>query len=34
MTGADGILAKGFGWYDNEWGWTNRLLDLTGLVSD
>ena len=20
-------------WYDNEWGYSNRLVDLTGLVS-
>ena len=25
----DGDLVKVFGWYDNEWGYTNRLLDLT-----
>jgi hypothetical protein len=23
-----------FGWYDNEWGYTNCLLDLTALVAD
>ncbi|GAA2280255.1 glyceraldehyde-3-phosphate dehydrogenase [Streptomyces ruber] len=32
LTRASGTLAKVFGWYDNEWGYTNRLLDLTGLV--
>jgi glyceraldehyde 3-phosphate dehydrogenase len=21
------------GWYDNEWGYTNRLIDLTQLVA-
>jgi hypothetical protein len=30
---AGGTLAKVFGWYDNEWGYTNRLVDLTVLVA-
>jgi glyceraldehyde 3-phosphate dehydrogenase len=34
LTQAGGTLAKVFGWYDNEWGYTNRLLDLTALVAD
>jgi len=25
---------KIFGWYDNEWGYTNRLLDLTELMAE
>jgi glyceraldehyde-3-phosphate dehydrogenase/erythrose-4-phosphate dehydrogenase len=25
-----GELVKIFGWYYNEWAYTNRLLDLTG----
>jgi len=29
LTQAEGSLAKVFGWYDNEWGYTNRLVDLT-----
>src|SRR6266571_2443727 len=29
LTQANGTLAKVFGWYDNEWGYTNRLADLT-----
>ncbi|MFF3201058.1 type I glyceraldehyde-3-phosphate dehydrogenase [Streptomyces sp. NPDC002962] len=34
LTQANGTLAKVFGWYDNEWGYANRLLDLTALVAD
>jgi glyceraldehyde 3-phosphate dehydrogenase len=33
LTQADGSVAKVFGWYDNEWGYTNRLVDLTQLVA-
>ena len=29
LTQAHGHLVKVFGWYDNEWGYTNRLVDLT-----
>jgi glyceraldehyde 3-phosphate dehydrogenase len=29
LTQAEGSMAKVFGWYDNEWGYTNRLVDLT-----
>ncbi|GAA2673542.1 type I glyceraldehyde-3-phosphate dehydrogenase [Actinoplanes palleronii] len=29
LTQAQGTTAKVFGWYDNEWGYTNRLVDLT-----
>ena len=32
LTQAHGDLVKVFGWYDNEWGYTNRLLDLTEYV--
>jgi glyceraldehyde 3-phosphate dehydrogenase len=32
LTQANGNLAKVFGWYDNEWGYSNRLVDLVGLV--
>ncbi|MFF1723297.1 type I glyceraldehyde-3-phosphate dehydrogenase [Streptomyces sviceus] len=34
LSQANGTLVKVFGWYDNEWGYTNRLLDLTALVAD
>ena len=34
LTQAHGDLVKVFGWYDNEWGYTNRLLDLTVYVAD
>ena len=34
LTQVNGTLVKVFGWYDNEWGYTNRLLDLTALVAD
>jgi glyceraldehyde 3-phosphate dehydrogenase len=34
LTQADGPMAKVFGWYDNEWGYTNRLVDLTELIAD
>jgi glyceraldehyde 3-phosphate dehydrogenase len=32
LTQAAGRFAKVFGWYDNEWGYTCRLADLTRLV--
>ena len=25
-------LVKTLGWYDNEWGYSNRLVDLVALV--
>ncbi len=34
LTQASGTLAKVFGWYDNEWGYTCRLLDLAVLVGN
>jgi len=34
LTKANGTLAKVFGWYDNEWGYSNRLVDLTVLVGE
>jgi glyceraldehyde 3-phosphate dehydrogenase len=33
LTQAEGELVKVFGWYDNEWGYTHRLLDLVELVA-
>jgi glyceraldehyde 3-phosphate dehydrogenase len=33
LTQAAGTVAKVFGWYDNEWGYTNRLVDLTELLA-
>jgi glyceraldehyde 3-phosphate dehydrogenase len=32
LTQANGNFAKVFGWYDNEWGYSNRLVDSTLLV--
>ena len=32
-TMANGNLVKVLGWYDNEWGFSNRLVDLTELVA-
>jgi glyceraldehyde 3-phosphate dehydrogenase len=33
LTQASGRFVKLFGWYDNEWGYTCRLADLTRLVA-
>jgi glyceraldehyde 3-phosphate dehydrogenase len=32
LTNANGNMVKVLGWYDNEWGYSNRLVDLVGLV--
>ncbi len=34
LTQASGRFVKVFGWYDNEWGYTCRLADLTRLVAE
>ena len=33
LTQSSGRMVKAFGWYDNEWGYTCRLADLTRLVA-
>jgi len=32
-TMAMGNVAKVIGWYDNEWGYSHRLVDLTALIA-
>jgi glyceraldehyde 3-phosphate dehydrogenase len=32
LTMAMGNLVKVFGWYDNEWGYSSRLVDLVQIV--
>ncbi|WP_029145086.1 type I glyceraldehyde-3-phosphate dehydrogenase [Microbacterium luticocti] len=34
LTNVSGTLAKVSGWYDNEWGYSNRLVDLTEYVAE
>ena len=29
----DGNLVKVFGWYDNEWGYSNRVVDLVAYIA-
>ena len=31
---ANGRMVKVLGWYDNEWGYSNRLVDLVEFVID
>ena len=30
----DGKMVKVLGWYDNEWGYSNRLIDLVAFVAE
>jgi glyceraldehyde 3-phosphate dehydrogenase len=30
----DGKLVKILGWYDNEWGFSNRLIDIVAFVGE
>jgi len=34
LTNANGNMIKVVGWYDNEWGYSNRLVDLVTFVGD
>ena len=34
LTQAHGTLVKVLGWYDNEWGYTSRLVDLSLLFAE
>ena len=31
---ANGTMAKVFGWYDNEWGYRCRLVDLIAMIGE
>jgi glyceraldehyde 3-phosphate dehydrogenase len=33
LTMANGTLVKVFGWYDNEWGYSCRLVDFVDLMA-
>ncbi|MCW8140446.1 MAG: aldehyde dehydrogenase, partial [Planctomycetota bacterium] len=30
----DGTMVKAFAWYDNEWGYSNRVVDLAALMAN
>ena len=34
LTMANGSMAKVFGWYDNEWGYSCRLVDLIAMIGE
>ena len=34
LTMVGGQLIKVFGWYDNEWGYANRLIELAALIGE
>jgi glyceraldehyde 3-phosphate dehydrogenase len=34
LTMANGNLVKVFGWYDNEWGYSCRLVDLVAMIAE
>jgi glyceraldehyde 3-phosphate dehydrogenase len=34
LTFVKGNQVKVLGWYDNEWGYTNRLVDLAAFVGE
>jgi glyceraldehyde 3-phosphate dehydrogenase len=34
LTMANGRLVKVFGWYDNEWGYSCRLVDLIAMIGE
>ena len=33
LTDANGPMIKAFGWYDNEWGYSNRVIDLAAFIA-
>ena len=33
LTMSQGTLVKVLGWYDNEWGYSNRLVDIVGVIA-
>ena len=33
LTMANGNLVKVVGWYDNEWGYANRLVEMAEIIS-
>ena len=33
LTDVNGPMLKAFGWYDNEWGYSNRVIDLAAYIA-